>query len=384
MTDRECAISLNMITGIGYTKYRALLDAFGSGDGIRSASRGDLQEVPGIGKTLAERIVDFDWDAELSREMGIADRGGVRVITLVDENYPAALRELFDPPLCLYVRGKLPENTEKSLAIVGSRRISAYGEKMAKCIAEDAAMNGFAVISGLAVGTDTLVHQAVVDCGGTTIGVLGGGLMHMHPKENIPLARAMVQNGGAVISEFPLDYPVCRTNFPRRNRIVAGLSRAAIVIEAGTKSGALITARLAAEYGRDVFALPGRVDNPQALGCHKLIKEGAGLIENFDDVMAALCVGLRPGDLDTSNGDIVGSEELDPDSRIIYDLLKNGDADLEELRMATDMDTGRLLGVLMKLEFKLLIERDAQHYYHLRNGRGEPRRGADDEFYFED
>ncbi len=373
MTDREGCVALNMISGIGYVKYLALLERFGSADNIRTASRSDLLQVDGIGKMLAEKIVNFDWDAELSRELAIADRGGVRIITLADDNYPAMLRDLYDPPLVLYVRGKLPETPDRSLAIVGSRRVSAYGEKMAQLFCEEAVGCGFTVVSGLAIGVDTIVHTAAVDMAGKTVGVLGGGLMHMHPKENIELARRMVQGGGAVISEFPLDFPVMRTNFPRRNRIVAALSRATMVIEAGVESGALITARLAAEIGRDVFALPGRVDNPQAQGCHKLIKEGAGLAENFDDIMSALCAGLRPGQLDVSSGETVGSEELEPDCAKIYGLLKNGDADLEELREAADMDTGRLLATLMKLELKLLIERDAQHYYHITGSRNNRR-----------
>lgn len=365
MTEREGCIALNMLSGIGFVKYKALLDVFGSADGIKAASRSDLLQVDGIGKILAERVVNFDWDAELSRELGMAERGAVRIYTLADDDYPAELRQLYDPPLVLYVRGKLPENADRSLAVVGSRRISAYGEKLARNICEEAVVNGFTIVSGMAVGTDTVAHQTVVDMAGKTIGVLGGGFLHMHPRENIQLAHNMVQGGGAIVSEFPLNFPVFRTNFPRRNRIVAALSRATLVIEAGMESGALITARLAAELGREVFALPGRVDNPQAQGCHKLIKDGAGLVENFDDIMEALCMGLRPGQYDASTRQVVGSEELEPDCAAIYDLLKNGDADLEELCEATGMDAGRVLATIMKLELKLLVERDAQHYYHL-------------------
>ena len=378
MTGRELCMAINMIPGIGYVKYRNLLERFGDAEGVRSASRGDLLQVEGIGDALAERIVNFDWDAELSRELAIADRGGVRIITLNDDNYPAMLRELYDPPLVLYVRGRLPETPDRSLAVVGSRRISAYGEKMARVICEEAAACGFTIVSGLAHGIDTIAHQTAVDMAGKTIGVLGCGLRRMYPRENLELARQMVQGGGAVISEFPLDYPIAKTNFPRRNRIVAGLCRATLVIEAGIESGALITARLAAELGREVFALPGRADNPQAQGCHRLIKDGAGLVENFDDILEALCVGLRPGQLNASTGEVVGSEELTPDCAQVYDLLKNGDADLEELVEATGMEPGQMLATLMKLELKLLVERDAEHYYHLTGSRTN-RRGLPEE-----
>lgn len=378
MTGRELCIAVNMIPGLGWVKYRKLLESFGDADGIRAANRGDLLQVDGIGATLAERIINFDWDAELARELAVADRGGVRIITPADDNYPEMLRELFDPPLALYVRGRLPETPDRSIAVVGSRRITAYGQKMARIICEEAVACGFTIVSGLASGVDAIAHQTAVEMAGRTIGVLGCGLRHMYPRENLELARKMVQGGGAVISEFPLDYPISKTNFPRRNRIVAGLCRATLVIEAGPESGALITARLAAELGREVFALPGRVDNPQAQGCHRLIKEGAGLVENFDDIMDALRTGLRPGQLDASSGEVVGANELEPDCARVYALLQNGDADLEELAAATGMDPGRLLATLMKLELKLLVERDAEHYYHLTGSRINRRGPSED------
>ncbi len=369
MTERELCIALNMISGIGAGRYRALLETFCTPDGVRQADRSDLMSVDGIGKVIAERIIDFDWDAELSRELNFACRGDVKIVTLADEEYPADLRELFDPPLCLYIRGELPENSEKSIAIVGSRRISNYGEKMAGVLAEDAAGCGFTVYSGMALGVDTVAHTAVVGCGGRTVGVLGGGLGQMYPRENIPLAREIIRKGGAVISEFPLNYPVNKYNFPRRNRIVAAMCRATIVVEAGLESGAMITARLATEMGREVFALPGRVDNIQAQGCHKLIKEGAGLIENFDDVLISLKSGLRPGELEKSlfdDAEMAG--RLTPDCQLVYDTLKqNGDCDLERLQELTGMSSGMLLSILMKLELKLLVERDSEHFYHLRS-----------------
>lgn len=365
MTERELYIALNMISGVGYTRCKALLERFGSPDAVRCAERGELHHVPGFGKILAERMVEFDWDAELSRELATAERGGVQIITLADENYPSELRDLFDPPLCLYIRGALPDNFERTIAIVGSRRISRYGEQMAEVLAREAADSGFAVYSGLAMGVDTIAHKAVTACGGRTVGVLGAGLMHMYPPENIQLARDIIANGGAVISEFPLDYPVSRHNFPRRNRIVAALSRATLIVEAGLESGALITAHLAAELGREVFAVPGRVDNAQARGCHQLIKDGAGLVENFDDVLIALHFGGRTKDL---GGAVAGEPvtvELPPECMEIYRLLQDGEADLETLQERTGKEPGQLLASLMKLELKRLVERDAEHFYRL-------------------
>lgn len=365
MTDRELCIALNMISGLGCNRYQALLETFGSPDEIRRAERSELMQVEGIGKVLAERIISFDWDAELSRELAIAERSGVEIVTLAEDNYPAELREIFDSPLCLYIRGILPENNDRSVAIVGSRRISKYGERMARQLAREAVESGCTVFSGLAQGTDTLVHQEVVASGGITVGVLGSGLMHMYPKDNIPLARDIIRSGGAVISEFPLDYPISRHNFPRRNRIVAALCRATIVVEAGLDSGALITAKLATDIGREVFAVPGRVDNPQAKGCLKLLKEGAGLIESFADVRLAFASGMHPLELSalTESGDVIA--DLPEDCRRIYELLRKKDNDLEGLQELSGMESGMLMSILSRLEFRCLIERDADFYYRL-------------------
>lgn len=364
MTGRELCIGLNMLSGFGYARYRALCEAFSDLDDLRNADRGTLQEIPGIGKILAERMIGFDWDAELSRECAVATRGGVKIVTLADPDYPEALHALFDPPLCLYIRGNLPSKNTRSVAIVGSRRISAYGEKMSETLAAAAVGCGYVVYSGLASGADTAAHRAVLNNSGITVGVLGGGLMHVYPKENISLARSIIQNGGAVISEFPLDFPVSRQNFPRRNRIVAAMSDAVIVTEAGINSGALITARLALEMGKEVFALPGRVDNFQAQGCHKLIKEGAALIENFDDVRSALESGLSSSVPQPSAGKI-DLNNLSPECAAICRVLAEHDADADELQERTGMKPGPLLAALNQLEFNAMIVRDSDLFYHL-------------------
>lgn len=365
MTRRELCVGLNMISGLGYGRYLTLLDIFGTPDNIRRADRLRLEKIEGVGRVLAERIVEFDWDSELSREFAIAQRGSVQIITIEDSDYPEALRRLFDPPLCLYVRGTLPENFERWIAVVGSRRISRYGAAMTESIAAGATANNYGVISGLAAGVDTIAHRTVVNNGGVTIGVLGGGLMHLYPPENIPLAREIIKLGGAVISEFPLDYPISRHNFPRRNRIVAMLCNAVVVVEAGLDSGALITAQLASDLGRDVFAVPGRADNQQARGCNKLIREGAFLVESFDDVLFTLESGLHPIAVAAEKGEVGDISDLAPDEKSVYSYLLENEADLEELQEKSGIDSGTLLAILMKLEMKLLIERDAGQYYRV-------------------
>ena len=365
MTERELCIGLNMVSGLGFSRYLALIETFGNPDAVRLAKRGELARIPGVGGMLAERIVCFDWDSELSRELAVADRGNVKIITYADSDYPDELLNLADPPLCLYIRGKLPENFDRSIAIVGSRRVSRYGRDMAELLAKQASDAGFHVFSGLAAGTDTIVHKSVTANKGKTVGVLGAGLMHMYPKENIALAREIIANGGAVISEFPLNFPISRHNFPRRNRIVAAMSRATVVVEAGVDSGALITAQLAAEIGRDVFAVPGRVDNAQAKGCNQLIKAGAALVEDFDDILFELdsCGRVR-----TLGCNVLGDEngpDLPPECLEIYLELQNGEADLETVQERTGKAPGELLATLMKLEMQMLIERDLDCYYRL-------------------
>ncbi len=371
MTDREGCILLNLIPGIGFVKYTALSDEFGTPAAVAGRSAQELRRVPGIGAVLAEKIAAYPWREELEREQELAEKAGVRIITLFDEGYPDVLRHLYDPPICLYVRGRLPAFPDNTAAVVGSRRMSQYGERMTRAITAEAVAAGFAVISGLAFGVDTVAHRTAVETGGTTVAVLGGGLMHVHPQENIPLARQIVESGGALVSEFPLNMPVSRTSFPRRNRIVAGLTSCTIVIEAGISSGALITARLALENGRDVFAVPGHADNPQAQGCHAIIKEGAAaLIENFSDVLNGMGIGLLPG---LRPGDEAGEDEipykpdshndLSPEAQKVYSLLEQREISFDDLAAETEFDTGTLLAVLMRLEMKMLVEHSSDQVY---------------------
>ncbi len=370
MTDREVTIVLNLLPGIGFVKFSALREYFGSAGAIAFRSEADYRQVPGIGEELAHKLRNCAWQAELDRELELADRAGVRVVTYFDENYPEVLRQIYDPPLVLYVRGVLGVFPDRNISVVGTRKMTSYGRRITAQICREALSAGFTVISGLAYGVDTVAHRTTVDQGGTTVAILGGGLMHIHPKENIPLARDIVDSGGALISEFPLNFPVSRQSFPRRNRIVAALSRGTIVTEAGLDSGAMITAKLALECGKEVFAVPGMADNPVAQGCHKLIKEGATLIENFNDVLDALGAGFLPGLAPRAGeSDMVYDRDAIGDlpeiQKQIMEALGNGDLSLEELQLALGLDTAYLLGELMQLEMKFLIEQDSQLRYRI-------------------
>ncbi len=370
MTDREACILLNMISGIGFVRYQALSEAFGSPAKVFEQSEGELVNVPRIGPQLAQRIACASRELDLQGEIALAERSGVRILTLHDDAYPAVLRNLYDPPLALYVRGTLPEfGTGNALAIVGTRRVTRYGAEVTRTLAEAAAEAGMVIVSGLALGVDAIAHRAAVEASMPTVAVLGGGLARVQPQENIPLARGIIRTGGAVVSEFPMQFPVSRTSFPRRNRIVARLADAVLVTEAGADSGALITADLAGEYSL-VMAVPGRVDNPQAAGCHKLLKNGATLVENFNDVANAMHLGLLPLCGEVHGPDVPyhadGLSDLPPDAVQVLAVLNDHEATFDELAAGTGMDAGRLSAALSILELMLQITRDASQVYRVR------------------
>ncbi len=375
ISDREACIILNMISGIGYARYAALVRRFGSPASVLKASAAEIAEVKGIGASLAETVGSWQYNVDLDGELAKAARAGVRIYTVEDGDYPEQLRLIADPPLVLYVRGTLPDFSCNSVAIVGSRRLSAYGDRMAKQFASDAVLSGWKVVSGLAFGVDASAHKATLDAGGITVAVLGGGLSRIHPQEHVPLAAAIVKNNGALISEFPMDFPVSRQSFPRRNRIVAALCQATVVIEAGLDSGALITARQALEQGKAVFALPGRVDEPQAAGCNTLIRDcGAKLVMSFQDVLSDFdfLPGLSPAEM-PQNGSVekvitAGPAKLfnDVEEALWQDISVNGPATLDVLSQRLDIAPGLLAGTLMALEIRDIVSKSPGGVYALK------------------
>jgi len=284
---REAYVILNLLPGIGPVRVTTLLSLFGSPEAILRSPQQDIGRVRGIGERLSTAIHNWRDHCDPEAELRLAEKAGVSVITLADEEYPRLLREIHDPPLCLYVRGDpgALASLESSVAIVGSRRTTRYGIRTAEHLATEAAFAGWTVVSGMARGIDTVAHQATIRAKGVTVAVLGSGLQHIYPQENLDLAKAIATHGGALISEFPMAFPPDRRTFPMRNRIISGMTRGTIVVEAGARSGSLITATQAMEQGRTVFAVPGPIDSPQSKGCNQLIKDGAPLIESFADVL---------------------------------------------------------------------------------------------------
>ena len=294
LSDRERLILLNLIPHVGSTCLRRMLDAFGSLERVFNATAQELQQVEGIGPASAQRIAVGCRDEQvLRKELSLAQREGVTILTLEDAAYPKSLRTIHDPPLALYVRGALDPTDEIAVAIVGARRASVYGIQSAERLAYDLALRGVTVVSGMALGIDGASHRGALKAEGRTIAVLGSGMSRLYPTEHTELAEQIAQHG-AVISEYPMGTAPLPHNFPRRNRLISGLSLGVVIVEAAQRSGALITADCALEQGREVFAVPGQMSSVTSQGTHQLLKQGARLVTSVEDIMEELCLIPQP------------------------------------------------------------------------------------------
>jgi DNA processing protein len=287
-------LALNLVPGLGPTLLGRCLRAFGSAQQILAASTAQLSAVEGIGAKrsgeLRRQIDQLNNEGALEREKQLIEQFNVSLYCIDDETYPKLLRHIHDPPPLLYVRGQLLAQDAVALAIVGARRCTHYGREQADRLATLCCNSGLTIVSGGAYGIDAACHTAAVNADGRTIAVLGNGLAEPYPKPNGPLFDKIADGRGAVISELPMSFPPMAENFPRRNRIISGLALGVLVIEASSRSGAMITARWCAEdHGREVMALPGRVDSPASAGCHKMIRQGwATLVTSSGDILDAL------------------------------------------------------------------------------------------------
>ena len=357
-------LRLTLSPGVGNDTTRRLLQAFGSAQAVFEQSADSLRQVGSTDKLIKALQTEPPGLAALLKTtcewlaLG-ADR---HVVTLGDAGYPATLLNIEDPPLVLYMLGALAERSQaatdliaNSLAIVGSRNPTPQGESNARQFAKSFAESGICVVSGLALGVDGAAHDGALLGGGQTIAVVGTGLDRVYPKKHLELAHRIARQG-MVISEFPLGTPPLMSNFPRRNRIISGLSRGTLVVEAALKSGSLITARLAAEQGKEVFAIPGSIHSPQSRGCHALIKQGAKLVETAQDVLEEL---RFPGSSSAAAVDSAvpmdeGQDSQAADAKNAEDPLMAAlgfDAvSLDALQARTGIDTARLQAQLLELE----------------------------------
>ncbi len=355
MKARDAYIALNLMEGVGPVSVKALIDKLGAPEAIWQANKKDFLEVPGIGHLTAEKILAQREKIDFLSEIEQASQAGIQVITRVDAAYPAWLAKIHDPPLALYVKGDFKPTDQRALAIVGTRHASFYGRETANRLAAQLARAGWVVVSGLARGIDTVAHQAAVTSGGRTIAVLGSGLLNIYPPENKPLAEQIAGGQGALVSEFPLGRPPDRTTFPMRNRIVSGLARGVLVVEAGVRSGALITANQALEQGRSVMAVPGRIDAPGSRGTHFLLKQGARLVEDLEDILEEFEFLIPP----KANSDTAAQTSLpeglsDEESKILI-FLRGEEQDFDALIRHTGIVAARMNVLLLSMEMKKLI-----------------------------
>ena len=353
-------IALNMVRGVGPRTANQLLSRFGSPAGVFAASRLALGKE-GLKPDTVEELKDSSILEKANAEIERLEKLNAEVITLEDDDYPDLLREIHDPPIALYVRGDLRKAMERpALAVVGSRRCSTYGVNVAESLSRDLASHGLTIVSGLARGIDAAAHRGALELGGLTIAVVGTGLETTYPKEHKKLEEQIIANG-AIVSEFPLGTPPLPQNFPYRNRILSGLCFGVLIIEASEHSGSLITARLANEQGREVFAVPGNITSQTSFGPNYLIKDGAKLVQIWRDVVDELpreakekLFGIERTTTSKSNVQpIFEAVALSDDERKVLDILSaDVPAHIDQLLISSEMNSSELMNALLGLEMK--------------------------------
>lgn len=386
MTLHEAYIALNLIEGVGPATLAQLRKVFGEPQAILSASIDRLMRVQGIGPVTAAAIRNWEDTVDLQSELQRIKNAECRVIITEDEEYPPLLREIYNPPFLLYVKGRILPQDKGSVSIVGSRLTTRYGIETAHRLAQQLAYAGITVVSGGASGIDTAAHQGALSAKGRTLAVLGNGLNHIYPSGNSELFEKIAENG-ALISQFPMDRAGDRQTFPIRNRIVAGMTLSTVVVEANLVSGALITAGMAAELNRQVFAVPGRVDSPRSSGCHKLIKEGAKLCEGVQDILSEFeCFAGLAGTLSGENPAPAErkSEKVDPEQLpfslpvtavesftismsehelAVFGCMSSQEQHVDELIRASKLPSSAVQSALFGLELKKQVEQLPGKFY---------------------
>ena len=360
-------IALNMTPGVGPRAAARLLERFGSAEGVFGALRSELERLrlrPEAVESIAlrDRLEAAAVELDRVREMAGAD-----VLVLDDGAYPALLREIADPPITLYVRGRWRACVEAAcVGVVGSRRCSTYGQNVAQALARDLAARGVTVVSGLARGIDAAAHRGALEAGGRTVAVLGTGLDEVYPRDHRRLADEILERGGALVTQFPLGTPPVAENFPYRNRIISGLSLGVVVVEASENSGSLITARLALEQGREVFAVPGNITSRNSFGTNFLIKgAGAKLIQQWQDVIAEfppeVAASILPPETKGKGAARQRAEaalpsDLSESESAVFKLIPTDEpAHVDALAEATGLSVSELAGVLLGLEMRELV-----------------------------
>jgi DNA processing protein len=351
------ALQLAMVSGIGPRIRKALLERFGSATAVLDAAPSDLAAVEGVGPKRAKEIVAARREIDADAVLVECRQNGIDVLVDADPAYPPLLAEIHDPPGVLFVRGQILSQDGLGIAIVGSRHASHYGLMVAEQLAGSLARAGLTIVSGLARGIDGAAHRGALAAGGRTIAVLGSGLLNIYPPEHAELGNQVAAHG-ALVSEAPPHSPPVSGAFPQRTRIITGLSLGVIVVEASIKSGALISARHAMEQGREVFAVPGRVDNRLAHGCHRLIRDGAKLVETVDDVLEELGPLFEP--ITTSEGSELrhpAELQLNEQEAAVLAALGSEPITIDAIVAASGLGVPKVLSTISALEMRRLVRR---------------------------
>ena len=349
-------VRLSLIEGVGPLTSRALIERFGSVEAILNAAPSALKEVPRVGVKIARAIAGSD-PREAEKVVEDCRENGVTILTEQSASYPRLLREIPDPPVILYCRGQLLPQDSVSLAVVGTRHASHYGRVQAERLARSLSVAGLTIVSGLARGIDGIAHEAALAAGGRTVAVTGGGVLNIYPPEHDDLAQRIAESG-VVMSESPPRSPPLSGAFPQRNRIITGMALGVLVIEAALRSGALISARHAMEQGREVFALPGRVDSRTSKGCHRLLRDGACLVESAEDIIEELgplveAVPMEDGRTLAHPAEL----QLNDQERLVLDAIPVEPTSIDDIALACGLPIHRVLATMSVLEMRLLIGR---------------------------
>lgn len=350
-------LRLTLIDGVGPRLYHLLLGRFGSPEEVFSAPENELLALSGVGRRLAEKLRNPPPLDEAKRLLDECTTAGIDIIWPEHIRYPRLLKEIPDPPLVLFTRGEVRSEDELAVAIVGTRHASTYGLKMAETLAAGLARAGVTIVSGLARGIDAAAHRGALTAGGRTIAVLGSGVQRIYPPEHKSLAEEILEHG-ALMSEAPPHAPPHGGMFPQRNRIISGLSVGVVIVEAGETSGALITACHAVEQNREVFAVPGRADSPNARGCNRLLRDGAKWVETPEDILEELGPLIRP--VRQSDGTTIRRPvelQLSPLEKQVLQTVREDPTPIDEVIAVTGLAASQVLATLSVLEMRRVIRR---------------------------
>jgi len=362
MNSTEACIALNMLPTVGPVRMRKLLQAFEKPERILAAKGSELRKVEGIGREVADQISNWESIVDLAAELNRVREFGATVITQDSPSYPKPLREIHAPPIVLYVWGELQERDHHAIGIIGARRTTHYGTEAAKKLAYQLAYAGLTVISGLARGIDTSAHQGALAAKGRTIAVIGSGLSKLYPPENLGLAEKIRDGNGAIVSEFSMEIEPDRQTFPMRNRIISGWSHGILVVEAGLNSGALITASQALEQGRSVYAVPGHINAPSAMGSNRLIQQGAKLVMDAGDILDDLQI-LLPETKPSPEAAVRLLPPLSEDERRVYDAIEASETPIDQIAAKCDLPSATVSSTLLRLELKRLVKQLPGKYF---------------------